>query len=302
MVGESSNDEVCDVRHVLVALAVVLVAACGSDAVPSTTAPEETTTAEPDPVEMRQNLEVDGESRFYLLSVPQDLNPDRPAPLVIVLHGGPSSPERVRDASRFHEFGQDRGIVVTYPGADQGVWDLDDGEAMDREDIDDVEFVDALIDEIGETVSIDPDRVYAVGFSQGGGLAAILGSCRLTDRIAAVGQVGSLFHPDGPACPEESPVPLVSAVGTSDPTAEGVPDLPFADPPRSFSEELEAWVSTNGCSHSGDEQALDDGVTRVRHSCEGAPLVYYRFPGGHVWPHEPLDANQVIWEFLSEHS
>ena len=51
-------------------------------------------------------------------------------------------------------------------------------------------FISALIDHLIANYPVDPDRVYAVGFSNGGAMAMQL-ACYLTDKIAAFGLVGS---------------------------------------------------------------------------------------------------------------
>ena len=57
----------------------------------------------------------------------------------------------------------------------------------------DVRFISELIDKLEAAYNIDPARIYANGFSNGGGMAFVL-SCTLSDRIAAVGMVGPRKH------------------------------------------------------------------------------------------------------------
>src|SRR5205823_6204816 len=54
----------------------------------------------------------------------------------------------------------------------------------------DVRFISDLIDTLETAYNIDPARIYANGFSLGGGMAFVL-SCTLSDRIAAVGMVSA---------------------------------------------------------------------------------------------------------------
>ncbi len=54
----------------------------------------------------------------------------------------------------------------------------------------DVRFISDLVDELEKDYNIDPTRIYADGLSNGGGMAFVL-SCKLSDRIAAVGMVAA---------------------------------------------------------------------------------------------------------------
>jgi len=54
----------------------------------------------------------------------------------------------------------------------------------------DVKFISDLIDKLEAAYNIDPNHIYADGISNGGGMAFAL-SCRLSDRIAAVGAVAA---------------------------------------------------------------------------------------------------------------
>ena len=72
-----------------------------------------------------------------------------------------------------------------------------------------------LIDALQARYNIDPRRVYADGLSNGGGMAFVL-SCTLSDRIAAVGLVGSAQLLPWEWCQDERPVPMVNFHGTAD--------------------------------------------------------------------------------------
>ncbi len=109
-----------------------------------------------------------------------------------------------------------QGIAVAYPDGIGGSWNAGGccGQA-EADDLDDVGFILALVDELVASYSIDPDRVYLTGFSNGGLLAYRL-ACE-SDRFAAIAPVGATLvggvrracadlrarHPRGcgPRCP-----------------------------------------------------------------------------------------------------
>lgn len=220
-------------------------------------------------------------------------------------HGGQRDPTAQVQLSRFDELAAEEGIVVVYPAAIDGIWDLEDGEEMDRPDVNDIDFIEALIDEVSEAVAVDTDRIYAVGFSQGTG-ASILFACHMPNRIAAIVQVGGLFHLDGPACPEPKSTPVLGIIGEADPvTTDGTQDLPFADQPLPAEVEAEAWATTNSCDPTPQVTQISEDVILSKYECQAAPLEVYRHPGSHTWPSQlgpDTTTNEVIWEFLSQHT
>lgn len=81
-----------------------------------------------------------------------------------------------------------------------------------------VRFISDLIDKLEAEYNIDPTRIYADGISNGGGMAFAL-SCRLSDRIAAVGAVAAAQTLPWNECGDPKPVPTVAFHGTADPFA-----------------------------------------------------------------------------------
>lgn len=250
----------------------------------------------------RMSIEIDGRTRSYILFVPPGHDVDKPAPLVINAHGAPSNPAAQAALSGFDELAAEEGVIVVYPAAVSGIWDFEDGDEMDRPDVNDLHFIETLIDEVSGLVSVDTDRIYALGFSMGAGISNLV-ACHLPEQIAAVVQVAGLMHYDGPACPRPIPIPVLAIIGEADPiTTQGTQDLPFADQPRPADVEAEAWVVTNGCDPDPAVTQVSEDVTRSQYTCDAAPLVVYRHPGGHSWPAHlgpDIVTNELIWRFLS---
>ena len=118
-------------------------------------------------------LQVDGEERSYLLYVPPSYSPSRPVALVLVFHGGGGKAQGIARKSRMHELAARQGFIVAYPngtswrGNDGGGWNAKDGSS-DGEGVNDLGFVDRLLDELMANYAIDPRRIYAAGLSAGG--------------------------------------------------------------------------------------------------------------------------------------
>ena len=82
--------------------------------------------------------------------------------------------------------------------------------------IDDIGFVEVMIDSLKEELNIDLSRVYASGYSNGGYLIYGL-ACRLSNKIAAVGSVaGTMLVSTQNNCAASAPVGVINIHGTAD--------------------------------------------------------------------------------------
>lgn len=110
-----------------------------------------------------------------LAFIPPDLDAMRPAPLVLLFHGGGSDADwtlnRMRDAARKH------GVILLAPQAGGGTWDVV-REARRRGDPrfgEDTARVDAALKLLFDEMPVDPTRTAIAGFSDGASYALSLG-------------------------------------------------------------------------------------------------------------------------------
>ena len=133
-------------------------------------------------------LEHGGVTREYILYVPDSYASDTPAPLVISFHGhGGCATDFTDDLSRTAEA---NGFIVAYPqgvirGKGAAEWNPANS-ATENINENDVFFAAQLIADISADYSIDSQRGYAVGYSNGGMMSYGL-VCALGDQIAAAG-------------------------------------------------------------------------------------------------------------------
>ena len=123
-----------------------------------------------------------------------------PCPLVLVLHGWTMTTDMMPTVTQMGasvSAGTNGGAVVVYPdGTGSGVlscWRVPGATALGgcgNARIDDVGFISSLIDLMVRRYSIDTNRIYAMGFSNGGAMTMQL-ACKLSHKIAAFGIVGA---------------------------------------------------------------------------------------------------------------
>lgn len=101
-----------------------------------------------------------------------------------------------------------RGYLVATPDAIGGNWQLSAPDAHTP----DLDLGAALMDTLSKRYCVDRSRVFAAGFSNGSGFAAIIG-CAQPRRIAAIALASAEFL----LKPCQRTVPVIAFHGTKDP-------------------------------------------------------------------------------------
>ncbi|KAH8712134.1 Alpha/Beta hydrolase protein [Phaeosphaeriaceae sp. PMI808] len=135
-----------------------------------------------------------GGNRRYLLYLPEKYSNDKPLPLIIALHAFTQTTKSMEDMTRFSYADTNNQNIAVYPEGINNVW-LGDPGAPNSSVIDDRPFINDLLDEIESTICIDKRRIYTTGFSNGGGLSALL-SCYppTVNRVAAFSGVSAAYY------------------------------------------------------------------------------------------------------------
>jgi polyhydroxybutyrate depolymerase len=272
----------------------------------------------------RQSLLVEGVERSYVARVPRDLvQRGGLAPLVLVLHGGGGNAANAEAMTGFSEKAEREGFIVAYPegsGRFKGrllTWNAGHccGYAMERR-VNDVAFIDALLDKLIEDYPVDPKRIYVTGMSNGGMMAHRLG-IELSGRIAAIAPVvAAVFGDEAPPAHPVSALMINGMLDKAVPNAGGQPGGNFPDAwdgtaAKPVQEQAAFWARANSCANDPDEQ--DRGAfIRWEYLCPAGQAVelYLVKDNGHAWPggqkrrrqgdqpSSSLSATDVIWDFF----
>jgi len=275
----------------LVGLAgLVLLAACSSGTGPEL---EEST--------QFRTLRVNGEYRSFLLHVPEGVE-SRGAGLILAFHGWGMSGSSFSLGSQLDGVAKEVGAIIAYPDAVGEQWAEDcDCVPADRTHlVGDTAFVAAMIRKLTRDFHLDPERRYALGYSQGG-LFAMRVACQMTDRIAAVVEVASTISiPLAERCEPSRPISVLTILSQQDGSFpwEGTELYRL-----SLGAEATAalWAEADGCSP--EPEILDEeGVFRLNYSgCSGGTRVRVVGPedGGHFWTVSPkIDTGAEVASFL----
>lgn len=265
------------------------------------------------------DLQFSGRNRKNILHVPKSyFDRKEPASLIIALHGGLGTPKNIEDQSKLSFLSDREGFIVCYPQGLAGrTWNGGNccGGASQSE-LDDVGFIDELIDQLLTDYNIDPKRVYVTGMSNGGFMSYRL-ACELSNKIAAIAPVAGTMAID--QCNPENPMPIIhfhSYQDRSIPLEGGVGEgiSRHYNPP--VDSVLSVWSSFNNCQltdslfYSGEDY---DHI--VWYNCNNEAIIeaYFTQDGGHQWPmgekptkdgDEPsqvINANELMWAFFQAH-
>lgn len=226
---------------------------------------------------------LEGRARRYIVRLPSGYSRERAWPLVLALHGNGGSTsywDGTSGSRNIRAVLQDEAILVVAQAID-GAWrDYDMPSSTWPARIEsELLYFDEILTRARESLCLDEDAIFAMGFSGGGSFSGVLG-CRRTDiRAIAVGGSVIYFDPD-------------DCVGT----------------PAS-------WITIGTMElNSGREQYRD--FFRDRAGCDAAsmstapspcvaysgcgadtPVHYCQHPAGHVWPDF---GSQAMWDFFSQ--
>ena len=265
------------------------------------------------PLVTQGQLSLAGQARTYRLYRPGAVDPHKPAPLVLVLHGNGSTGDQMVDTTEFDTNADAHGFIAVYPNGIERSWN---GafccEPAPTLGVDDIGFLNALIPQLEGQYSIDPHRVFMTGFSSGA-IMAFRYACQGAVKLAAIAPVaGTMLLTED--CHPLQPTSVLAINGTTD------GEVPFAGGHLlkgasatdaivpSITDVVTRWAQLDGCS--GVPLPSNNGpVTVSRWSgCGGGVAVQLEAisGAGHTW-YAPgfgpadgaIDASKVIADFFA---
>ncbi len=258
----------------------------------------------------------DGLLRDYLIYVPNSYDGSEPVPLVLNLHGAGSNANEQAFYSRLTSVADTAGFLMIIPNAVDNFWNSG-FSFIPAGAPDDVGFLLSLVDDIAENYSIDEDRIYSTGMSNGGFMSYRL-ACEHPDRIAAIASVtGSMADLVYAACDPSRVVPVMQVHGTADVTVPYEGGLASIAIPTV----VEFWRAHNDCPELPEVTDIPSAggtgcpVQKQRYfPCQDwSEVLLYRVEnGGHTWPgafplpdagctNQDVLAHVELWLFFRRH-
>jgi polyhydroxybutyrate depolymerase len=273
-----------------------------------------------------RHLNFGGRDRFAEIHVPPGYRKGTPTPVVMVWHGGGGFPGAMRKQSGMDAVSDRHGFLVVYPAGTgtrkERLLTFNAGACCDyavKENIDDVGFTVALLQDLGSIYSIDPARVYSTGLSNGALMSYRL-ACELSDRIAAIAPVAGTLGID--RCAPRRAVSVMEFHGLADnnlPFAGGVGSRSVSRVNfRPVTDTIQTFVCLNSCPETPKALKKGASVAQIYGPCrDGSEVVLWTIEGaGHTWPggettllekpivgpvSRDISASEEMWEFFQRH-
>ncbi len=263
----------------------------------------------------------------------RNLGSDPVRPLVVMLHGTGGSAEFAAEETRWADLADELAFLIAFPDAlpvdpaqppsfltNPKRWN--DGSTrpgdLFHSDVDDVTYLQAVIDDATEHGPADPKRVYLTGFSNGASMAFRFAAER-PDEVAAVAPVAGYCHVSPPLL--APPVPTLYVIGDEDrllPLDGGPVRLPWGNrvvERPAIDDTLARWAAALGCEPVPQLVGETDGVREERFlgPVEFTKLVIgglgHHWPGGQAMfnpriagpPSDVVNGCRRVWEWFERH-
>lgn len=287
-------------------------------------------------------LNVGDIERRALVHVPKEHDGRSALPVVLMLHGAGGTAIAAAKETGWVTTSDAERILIVFPeatrpdaaqpprfGRNNHTWNDGSGRFHSGErNVADVEFISALLDHLESQYSVDKDRIFVTGFSNGASMSFRVG-IELSDRVAAIAPVaGALWIKEPKAA---YPVSMLYITGTNDPLnpmAGGQPKMAngadFKDAPDQRKppviDNVKTWAAMLECRlEPKPVPNTPAGVTTMVYSGgrHGAVTHFTTVDGqGHIWPGgknflpelivgkatDTLNATDAIWKFFMSHA
>lgn len=261
-----------------------------------------------------ESINIGAVNRTYIQTLPTGFDPATESlPVVFCLHGIGDVAESIANMG-FSQIGDTARFISVYPQGLKNGWGKTSwaNGTMLASLTNDVDFFNAMINDLILNHNADPSRIYISGFSMGSIMSHTL-ACQLNDRIAAIGAIsGSMSTQDLTTCVPAYPTPVIIFHGTKD---RIVPYKAMPLPTLSLvPQTINFWATAHGCSLNSDSTQIPDTaadgktVDRFVYQTSSAlkAVEFWRINGGdHEYFSEPAndftEANE-IWKFFSKWS
>lgn len=279
-------------------------------------------------------INVDDTPREFILYVPSGYDPNMPTPVVVMCHGSNQHPNNMYENTGWVRKAEEETILVVFPASwkyplldEEGIHEKWNTAAMSQlvpegtELKDDVKFMRSIIEDLKATFNVDEKRIFASGFSNGGGFVLTRLIPEMNDVFAAYGTAGAGLIGDAGVEDVSITIPasLYSMIGTNDNKIADGQDLPVPFPFEAdailsdpvFSGMLAKTSALLGLDSNYAVESQGD-FTRFTYNASlvGADNEYifmmikgmfHKYPSGDDNPTH-IDAADLFWDFFLKHA
>lgn len=250
-----------------------------------------------------------GGNRPVTVNLPDTIS--NPAPLLILLHSASTSGAHQENYMKLAPVAKKKGLIYIAPDGlvnpeGKRFWGASKSCCNRyKQDVDDVSYLNSLIEEINAKTPVDPKRIYLIGHSNGAFMSFTY-ACK-TNKVAAIVAIAGATDAE-PDCSPSTPVSLLNIHGTADKTIKLDGGVMNNFPYTSAKSTVTRIALANKCSSPAitkkDFEPTIKGLetTVFNYSCQTqSQLQYWKIVNGSHSPKLPIDfAEQVITFMLKQ--
>ncbi len=252
-------------------------------------------------------------ARPYDLNVPRSYDGSKPAPVVVMLHGFGATPFIEEAVYQLTAISEAEGFLYATPSGmhdpmGRPFWNATDACCDElNSGVDDVAYLNAVVDDIEAHYNVDRKRVFFTGHSNGGFMSHRM-ACDATSRIAAIVSLAGATWKDQTRCTPSQPIAVLEVHGDADDEVPygGAPGIPSA------METVADWAQKNGCDAplANDATTLDldaqvagSETSVAHHACtQGVAELWTMHGVGHVPNFNHPGWGNAIWGWMKAHA
>ena len=261
------------------------------------------------PATATPNYTVGGD-RPVTVNLPDTLA--NPAPLLILLHSASTSGAHQENYMHLGPVAKKNGLIYIAPDGmtnpeGKRFWNASKSCCNRyKQEVDDVAYINSLIDEISKKTPVDPHRIYLIGHSNGAFMSFTF-ACK-TNKVAAIVAIAGAMDTDSD-CTPSTPVSLLNIHGTADKTIKVTGGVMNNFPYTSATKTVKTIASVNKCSNPAtskkDFEPTIKGTetTVINYACNThTHLQFWKISNGSHSPKLPTDFAEQVISFLLKQS
>ena len=261
------------------------------------------------PATATPNYTVGGD-RPVTVNLPDSLA--NPAPLLILLHSASTSGAHQENYMHLGPVAKKNGLIYIAPDGminpeGKRFWNASKACCNKyKAEVDDVAYINSLIDEISKKTLVDPKRIYLIGHSNGAFMSFTF-ACK-TNKVAAIVAIAGAMDTESD-CKPSTPVSLLNIHGTADKTIKVTGGVMNNFPYTSATKTVKTIASVNKCSNPAtskkDFEPTIKGTetTVINYACNThTHLQFWKIANGSHSPKLPTDFAEQVISFLLKQS
>jgi polyhydroxybutyrate depolymerase len=247
---------------------------------------------------------------------PPEASPENKRPLLVFLHGLGATGKLAFDVLGLGGFGKKHRLFVVAPTGDvdrakRAYWNAHPACCdFDGRGIDHTQRIRMLIDDLMAFHPIDPQKVFVMGFSNGGFFAHRL-ACLLADRLAGVVSVAGAGPDPALRCVAAKHLRVLEIHGDADKTVFYEGGTLFERPGATYASAtstFEDWAARLGCTGPAEDTGARDlepklpgneTDTREHRNCERGSVALWTVHGGSHLIAARAAALEQAWQYVA---